>query len=292
MKKLTLLVSLIVFSQLVFADDQKDSADESYKFTPVLLDGSDNAGAVLGLRYRLEENWTFFEKEKSNTSDDSFGSNNNFSNVIEQLTEEHGFVEVKLEGIWTNDKDLNPESFSKLNLDIGYLVSKPDDIETDANEEKDYDFSLQLAVEGDQNYSDTQTLVALQAGTLLGSSTDWFVGATLAIGKVNASNNDQRMALTNVDNFDRVSAELHFQYPLSFRKGRKYSPKAIAFNYRYHEELSAPDIIETMNLDVFQYGAIRLKFEHGIYLGYANGKLPFDLRSESSVELGFSQNLF
>lgn len=292
MNKTIILGSLILFPLLTFANDsQPDSDDEDYALRPVLLDSSDNNTAVLGLRYRAEKKWTFLENEQKPGPDataDRFGS----STAIEQMTDKHGFAELKLEGLWTNDMELNPESFSKLNLDIGYEISIPDDIEKEGSQEKDFDFGLQFALEGDQNYDNTQTVSALQAGAMFGDSTDWYIATVLAYGEVDASKDDARMALTNVDTFDRVAAEVHLQYQLKFREGRKYSPKSIAFNYRYYGEVDPPDAIKQADLDIFQRGVVRLKFEKGLYVAVSEGKLPFDLQSESVLEVGLSQNLF
>lgn len=285
-----IFVSLIL-SMSVTAHSEESKESDNYTFKPVILDGSDGASAVLGLRYGYDNKWIFLEHEPSNsTSDpDTFGAP---LDVVDQLTEKNGFVSLKLDGLWTNDEEINPESFSKLNFDIGYEISIKDNIATPENEGKDIDFGLQLSVEGDQNFDNTQNIAALQAGFLIGDAADSYFAGNLAYGEVDASKDDVRKAVTDQETFDRASAELHLQYAFKQKTGRKYSPKSISLNLRHYGEIDAPDTVKMAELDKYQWGVLRLKFEQGIYIAYSEGKLPFDADTSSVLEVGFSHNLF
>lgn len=292
MKILGIIGCILLLPMSVIAEESfPESEEDNYTFKPVLLDGSDNSSAVLGVRYGFDKKWIFLEYTPP-ISDEGTDSWGNGAGTAAKLTEKNGYVEVKLAGLWTSDKELNPESFSKFNLDIGYEISLKDDVNTNKNEGKDIDFGLQVAVEGDQNYDNSQTVTALQAGFLLGDASKSFVSGILSYGEIDASEDDGRKAVTSIEKFDRASAEIHIQYPLASKEGRKYSPKAISFNYRYYGEIDPPDAIKAADLDVFQWSVVRLKFEKGIYVAYSEGKLPFDAKSDSVLEVGLSHNLF
>lgn len=294
MSKVLILLGLSMFTTCLFAEAvQKDSENEDYTFKPVFLDGSDNEPAVLGIRYSAKEKWVICEREPQGVNGDPGDRFNNGNGaVVDQTTEKNCFIETRLEGLWTNDKKLNPESFSKVNLDIGYEVLVPDDVSKEGSQERDLEFGLQLALEGDQNYDNRQTVAALQAGATFGDSTKKFIAMIASYGEVDASEDDIRKAITDEEVFNRISVEIHTQIPLNLRKGRKYSPKAISINYRYYGEVDPPDSVEAVGQDEFQWGVVRLKFENGIYLAYSKGKLPFDTASDSALEVGFSHNLF
>ena len=287
MQKLMLLIPLVIsgptFSEVASENKDKDS----YKFNPVLLDSNDNSGALLGIEYGYNHKWTYMKSAPK-----SKGNASGWINTVEQLSEKNGFIEFKIDGIWTNDHEINPKSYSKTNIEMGYEILKPDDINTSANDERDFDFGLHFGIEGDQNYDNNQTFFAAQAGAMFGDSTKEYIAAIISYGEVDASSNKERMSLTSVDKFDRFNAEIQILYPLSFRPGRKYSPKSISLNYRYFHEIDAPQEIEDAELDKYKFGVIRIKFENGLFIGYGKGKLPFDFDSKSVLEIGISQNLF
>jgi hypothetical protein len=287
MKNITFLLFLI-FSSYSFSEEVSvDSVEDPYKFKPMLLDGDDDSGAVLGIEYGYQEKWTFLKSESGEGSGFEGGQA-----AVSQLTDKNGFVEFNINGIWTNDDEVNPESYSKANLDLGYEILRPDNIGMEANDEFDIDFGLQLAFEGDQNYESSQTSVAAQAGTMFGSSTDRHIAAIIGYGEVDASNNDERKSITDQNKFDRITAEIHIKYPLSFNSGRKYSPKSISFNYRYFGEIDASEEVKDAGIDKYEFGVLRLKFENGIFIGYGKGKLPFDFDAKSVLKVGITQNLF
>lgn len=287
MKNIAFLL-LLAFSSYSFAEDVSvDSDEDPYTFKPMLLDGDDDSGAVLGIEYGYQKKWAFLKGEPVSGSGFEGGQL-----TLDQLTDKNGFVEFNISGIWTNDDETNPESYSKANLDIGYEILRPDNIDTEANDEFDIDFGLQLAFEGDQNYESNQTSTSVVAGTMFGSSTDWYVAAIIGYGEVDASNNDERKSITDEYRFDRVTAEIHVQYPLSFSSGRTYSPKFVSFNYRYFGEIDAPDEVKDAGIDRYEFGVLRLEFENGIFIGYGKGKLPFDFDTKSVLEIGMTQNLF
>lgn len=290
-KKILLFTFFIGFSIPSFAgDEQQDSDDEEYTLKPVLLDGRNAQSTVLGLKYGAKKEWKFLEdNEVQNANNDEWGS---AEDAAKALGDKSGFIRAEIDGIWTNDAETNPEAFSKVNLDVGYSIFLPGDINVENSISKDFDFGLQLAMEGDQNYDNRQIVTALQLGSYFGNPSGTYIVALLSYGKVDASENEERMALTTVDKFDRFSAEIDFRYRLDFRKARKYNPKSIGLNVRYFSESDAPDVIRDAGLDDFLRSSISLKFEKGFYIAYSEGNLPFDQEKDKVFELGFTQNLF
>ena len=264
---LVLFFPFITFSQ----EQQKNDLNEPY-FNPVLLNEDGGNGTVLGLEYGYKKKWKFLE--------DTFDQNGFNQNLVDNQTSiKNGFVDFSVGGIWTNQDEFNPKSYSKSSLDIGYETSN-------------LDFSLQYGFEGDQNYKNNQNSLLIQIDTFLGDPAKSYISTTLGYGEVDASNNDQRKTITDEEKFDRLNAELQLLYSIDVENTSKYFPKSLSFNYKYFNEIDAPQEIKNANLDLHKFGTIRLKFEKGVFIGYAKGKLPFDFDKKSVLEVGFTQNLF
>lgn len=287
MKFIIFFISLLFTISVLSEEPPKSSLKNSYTFMPLFLDANDGTGSVVGIEYGLESKWIFMQLKTP--SGNGFG---NKKSILSSLKDQNGVLELDIEGVWTNDDEINPESFSSATINIAYEISAPDDIETKSNDGFGFDFGLQYSVEGDQNYEDSQNLVAAATGFFVGDADGLYIDVEIAYGEVDASNDEQRKLMTNEYKFDRVDAELHFHLPLSLNTQKKYSPKSVAFNYRYFGEIDAPPEIESANQDKHQFGTVRIKFENGLFLGYAKGKLPFDFDTKSVLEIGFNQNIF
>lgn len=59
-------------------------------------------------------------------------------------------------------------------------------------------------------------------------------------------------------------------------------------NYRYYQELNAPEEIKKEELDTHSYFVMALQSTSGFYVSYANGKLPFDAKKDEIYSIGFS----
>lgn len=59
-------------------------------------------------------------------------------------------------------------------------------------------------------------------------------------------------------------------------------------NYRYYQEINAPEVIKNADLSLFSYFVMALQSTSGFYVSYANGKLPFDAKSDEVYSLGFN----
>ena len=59
-------------------------------------------------------------------------------------------------------------------------------------------------------------------------------------------------------------------------------------NYRYYRELNAPEAIKRANLSTDSYFVMALQSTSGFFVSYANGKLPFDAKSDEIYSIGFN----
>ena len=59
-------------------------------------------------------------------------------------------------------------------------------------------------------------------------------------------------------------------------------------NYRYYQEINAPEAITKAKLGVHSYFVMALQTTSGFYVSYAKGKLPFDAKSDEVYSIGFN----
>jgi len=108
---------------------------------------------------------------------------------------------------------------------------------------------------------------------------------SVAIGQVQASQNDPRTLLANGDaSYTRIATEISFKTPVAMW-GEK--PIYVTANYRRYDELSAPIAVKQANLGSFRYLAAIVGPQRGFFASYSTGRLPFDRRSDQIYELGF-----
>ncbi|MDJ1498910.1 hypothetical protein QNI19_38640 [Cytophagaceae bacterium DM2B3-1] len=59
-------------------------------------------------------------------------------------------------------------------------------------------------------------------------------------------------------------------------------------NFRYYEEINAPNVIKKAKLNSQTYFVMALQSTSGFYVSYANGKLPFDAKNDEVYSIGFN----
>lgn len=104
---------------------------------------------------------------------------------------------------------------------------------------------------------------------------------------VDASNNDSRKAITG--GTDEVFVRAHFGigYRAELWALTKTSSLALELQWRYYHEFSAPAAIRQRNLDDTSYFKATLLFPGDVFVEYAEGKLPLDVESASTVSVGW-----
>lgn len=150
-------------------------------------------------------------------------------------------------------------------------------------------------LEGDQNYDSQQSTYGIRGIYSRGN----FPSLRLDYEKVDAAKNEERMALTDKETYDRFSAELGYRYQLIKNQG---AGTWLYLSYQYFEEMSAPASIKQAGLDKFDFMSASIRFpatvlgfvdtdQINLFIRYTKGQLPFDRQSDSAVQLGFSTNI-
>ena len=151
-------------------------------------------------------------------------------------------------------------------------------------------------IEGDQNYK-VQNKVYGASGYY---SRDTFPSIGITFDRVNPASNEPRKALVGDEDFDRASVEIAYRANLAETLGY---PVWFFVSYRHFYEFSAPEPIESADLDNFGYVSASIRFpariltdfiktdETMLFVRYTDGQLPFDLKDQSAVEIGFSTNI-
>ncbi len=188
-----------------------------------------------------------------------------------------------------------------------------------------YGIDFHAALEGDQNYSDTNVVFGLSGMLAFQPSAEnekfnifdlpfrlirqgftedsnyvaAFPSVKIDIDRVDGSENEIRSVLTPESDYTRSSAEVAFQTMLASIDGQ---PIRFNMSYRYFHEFSAPAAVEAAGLDSFDYVEASLRFparmlpflqtdEYEFFVSYTDGQLPFDTVSDSAVEIGFATNI-
>ena len=89
----------------------------------------------------------------------------------------------------------------------------------------------------------------------------------------------------NLNAYNRIRFETGYRTLVTIVKNQSFY---FDLNYRYYFELSAPKTIITAGLDSYSYIAMAIQSANGIYVSYANGRLPFDLKSQQVYSIGFN----
>jgi hypothetical protein len=91
--------------------------------------------------------------------------------------------------------------------------------------------------------------------------------------------------LGNIDPYPRFKFETSFRTLVS-----RIEKQNIFFNanFRVYQEINASTVIKAANLSSFTYFVMALQTSSGLYVSYANGKLPFDAKSDEVYSIGFN----
>lgn len=91
----------------------------------------------------------------------------------------------------------------------------------------------------------------------------------------------------NLNPYPRIKFETGFRTFISRIKKENIFFNA---NFRYYAEINAPVAIKNAKLDAQTYFVMALQSTSGFYVSYANGKLPFDAKSDEVYSIGFNYN--
>lgn len=186
------------------------------------------------------------------------------------------------------------------------------------------DLGAKVAMESNQDFSDTQYAYGLQAAGLVrawngdsrlarfnifdypfaltrfvatcvsGKSAKWAPSGrylpTLLIGvdMVDPANNDTRLAVDpEEDPYPRLSGEIAFRSEVA-QIGNK--DLLFSFSLRHFQEIDPSDAITDADLDEQTYTAFSLDYGN-VRITYADGKLPFDREEDNSFQIGLKFNI-
>lgn len=116
-------------------------------------------------------------------------------------------------------------------------------------------------------------------------------GATLPTAQIGfdyvvpAEDEVREALIGNTDPFPRLKFETGFRTFIA-----RFEKQNIFFNanYRYYHELRADAAVSDAGLDSHSYFVMALQTTAGLYVSYANGKLPFDAISDEVYSIGFN----
>jgi len=256
----------------------------SFTLAPVALDSKEGGGSSIGIKYEIAGAFRFGSSKAGN--EDNAGSEPlDPAQELSGLYGRSGFLKYGVDGTWTVDKEDNPASTAQAKIIAGYGSFQ---------EKASLDLGGFVGLEGDQDYENRNTLYGVELGGYYGFAEDASTYATffLDYGQVDASGDEERMALTGDDTYDRFSGELKLSYGLQKLGTARTSLISLQLNYRYYQELDAPDIIRDNDQDRYALATFLLRFHKGLYLAYSSGTLPFDKQNDKIFSIGFSQNIF
>jgi hypothetical protein len=107
----------------------------------------------------------------------------------------------------------------------------------------------------------------------------------LAVDTVEPSSETPRALAGDESSYQRLSGDFSLVVPLQRLLGVLYY---FNFNYRIFQELDASEISKSADLDAFQLRTYSLTTPTGLFLSYSSGRLPFGIKDENTVELGFN----
>lgn len=155
-----------------------------------------------------------------------------------------------------------------------------------------YTFGLDAGYETDQSFTAKQEKIS---AFFFGQFESWGSTTFLSALNINPSfrvgldsitpNADTPRAKAGDDSkFYRLSGEASFWIPLN---NFKNIPVSLTFNYRYFKELNPSEIVKSNKLDSDRLSTWSLTGTNGLFASYSSGKLPFDIKNENVVELGW-----
>jgi len=165
------------------------------------------------------------------------------------------------------------------------------------------DFDVHAKVEGDQRFDQRAYAYGFETNLSRDFGTQtWFTHPILTVGveQVDPKGNLARDAVLATDEiYTRAYGELGFTGILGKINDQNIK---LNFSFRYFQELSPEVAIKTAGLDTFQYTVIALQIpaaaipgfknpRNSFVLSFADGKLPYNVTSETTIELGFRHDI-
>ncbi|MEH8015753.1 hypothetical protein MN202_00780 [Rheinheimera muenzenbergensis] len=150
---------------------------------------------------------------------------------------------------------------------------------------------VNLGYESDQKFEAKNSVIGLNAVFHLKKIDNSFwakneivTTVMLALDDISPNADTPRAQAGDDSNFQRASGELAISFSLANLVGKPYK---FTYSYRYFEELSPSEIVQNANLDTNHLITYSILSPTGIVFSYSSGKLPFDVSSDNTVELGY-----
>ena len=270
---LTTAVLLCVTSQLaISAEPAVSSNNETFEFSPIVIDSKDGIGATVGAEYKFggdlyTKNFETMESGASINPNAPIGS---------------AVIGYSGNGTFATAKDRNPKNFLEFLIDakIRYSVSKGTVIG-----------GLFSKYETDQSFSNKQLVYGLR--TTLGKKnamrTNDFMAIDANYGRVDPADYIERKAVLvsgKLNPYYRWNIEFLYMYPLEWNAVR-----SLEFNYRYFIETNVPAPIKGSGLDKHELATLHIGLKNDLFIAYSAGKLPFDRKNDQIFQIGFSYKL-
>jgi hypothetical protein len=106
--------------------------------------------------------------------------------------------------------------------------------------------------------------------------------------RVQPEEDDPRALAGDTSDYTRLDFEASFRSAVAKLAGDELY---ITLNYRRYEERDPSQLVQAANLDRFKYFTITIGGDDGMYVSYADGKLPLAFADDQVVELGFKTHL-
>lgn len=293
-----------------------------YELNPKIFEASKDNDSGVGLSYLIETNDAYLREQTGITwLDIKFKAEGNIATDSDRNPED--FLNAKLGlGYWDDiTGGLNRECIP------GTPSCKPPTTPEAADKQGKpniftYRYRLTSSYEANQEFTTTQFLYGSELdlsfrsyGSTLLSNLSLPAQATLLLRRILGDNrgltgawpdlaieldrvhpidNDPRVAAGDKSDYTRLSFDIAFQDPIGEIQGRDLW---IELRYRNFRELSPSQQIQTAELDSFEYFEAKLigfdKIDEngtksGPFVSFSSGKLPFDLKSQNTVSIGWN----
>lgn len=155
-----------------------------------------------------------------------------------------------------------------------------------------YKIGLDAGYESDQDRDAVQSTSGIFA---FGQYEDWGTNSwagglqitpsfRVAVDSVNPNSDTPRAMVGDDSSYYRFSGEVSLWIPIGNFFNRD---EAFTFNYRYYSELSPSDIVKSAKLDTYNLRTFSLTSPTGLFVSYSSGRLPFELKNDHVLELGW-----
>jgi len=118
-------------------------------------------------------------------------------------------------------------------------------------------------------------------------SNQYFPSISAAFHEVKPEENDPRKNIGDDSSFQRFDLSFHFKTPLVQLKNKENV--FFVLNSRFFKELDASNQIKAAELDEYIFTEFSIEGKH-VYVSYAIGKLPFEVKEDKYFELGWKLN--